>query len=452
MGMRRERLVVIGGDAAGMSAASQARRLREDLDIVVFERGPHTSYAACGIPYYVGGLIQEWRALVARTPEEFRQQGIDARVRHEVTEIDPEGRRVRVRNLDTDAAWWEPYDHLLIATGALPVRPAVSGADAEGIYGVHTLESGIRLRQIVDEGGVRRVVIVGGGYIGLEMAEAMCLRGLETSLVQRGPQVMNTLDPDMGALVSDAIRGIGTTLYLGEEVIAFDVKDGRLRAVITDKRELPADMAILGMGVRPNTELARAAGIPLGVKGAIRVNDRMQTEVAGIWAAGDCAEAFHLVSRRPVHIPLGTTANKQGRIAGLNLGGRNATFPGVVGTAVSKICSLEVARTGLQEKEIAELGLEYVSATVRSRTRAGYYPGAGTITVKVLAEKGTGRFLGGQIVGTEGAAKRIDVMAVALHAGMTVDEMMHLDLSYAPPFSPVWDPVLTAVRQIIKEV
>ncbi|GAB4406444.1 MAG: FAD-dependent oxidoreductase [Anaerolineales bacterium] len=450
--MGKERLVVIGGDAAGMSAASQARRLRDDLDIVVFERGPHTSYAACGIPYYVGGLVQEWRALVARTPDEFRRQGIDARVRHEVTEIDPEGRRVRVRNLETGDAWWEPYDHLLIATGALPVRPAVPGADAEGIYGVHTLESGIRLRQIVDEGKARRVVIVGGGYIGLEMAEAMCLRDLETSLVQRGPQVMNTLDPDMGALVSDAIRGIGITLYLGEEVIAFDVKDGRLRAVITDKRELPADMAILGMGVRPNTELARAAGIPLGVKGAIRVNERMQTEVAGIWAAGDCAEVFHLVSRRPAHIPLGTTANKQGRVAGLNLGGRHATFPGVVGTAVSKICSLEVARTGLQEKEIAELGLEFVSATVKSRTRAGYYPGAGTITVKVLAEKGTGRFLGGQIVGTEGAAKRIDVMAVALHAGMTVDEMIHLDLSYAPPFSPVWDPVLTAVRQIVKEV
>ncbi len=450
--MGKERLVVIGGDAAGMSAASQARRLRDDLDIVVFERGPHTSYAACGIPYYVGGLVQEWRALVARTPDEFRRQGIDACVRHEVTEIDPEGRRVRVRNLETGDAWWEPYDHLLIATGALPVRPAVPGADAEGIYGVHTLESGIHLRQIVDEGKARRVVIVGGGYIGLEMAEAMCLRDLETSLVQRGPQVMNTLDPDMGALVSDAIRGIGITLYLGEEVIAFDVKDGRLRAVITDKRELPADMAILGMGVRPNTELARAAGIPLGVKGAIRVNERMQTEVAGIWAAGDCAEVFHLVSRRPAHIPLGTTANKQGRVAGLNLGGRHATFPGVVGTAVSKICSLEVARTGLQEKEIAELGLEFVSATVKSRTRAGYYPGAGTITVKVLAEKGTGRFLGGQIVGTEGAAKRIDVMAVALHAGMTVDEMIHLDLSYAPPFSPVWDPVLTAVRQIVKEV
>jgi len=450
--MGKERLVVIGGDAAGMSAASQARRLRDDLDIVVFERGPHTSYAACGIPYYVGGLVQEWRALVARTPDEFRRQGIDARVRHEVTEIDPEGHRVRVRNLETGEAWWEPYDHLLIATGALPVRPAVPGADAEGIYGVHTLESGIRLREIVDRGQARRVVIVGGGYIGLEMAEAMCLRDLETSLVQRGSQVMNTLDPDMGALVSDAIRGIGVTLYLGEEVIAFDAKDGRLRAVITDKRELPADMAILGMGVRPNTELARAAGIPLGVKGAIRVNERMQTGVAGIWAAGDCAEVFHLVSRRPAHIPLGTTANKQGRVAGLNLGGRPATFPGVVGTAVSKICSLEVARTGLQEKEIAELGLEFVSATIKSRTRAGYYPDAGAITVKVLAEKGTGRFLGGQIVGTEGAAKRIDVMAVALHAGMTVDEMVHLDLSYAPPFSPVWDPVLTAVRQLVKEV
>lgn len=391
-------------------------------------------------------------ALIARTPEQFREQGIDAHIRHEVMEIDPASRRVRVQDIDGGRVWWEPYDHLLIATGAIPVRPDVPGADAEGIYGVSTLQSGIVVRRVVDEQKPQRAVIVGGGYIGLEMAEAMCLRGLDTSLVQRGPQVMNTLDPDMGALVSDAVRAVGTTLYLNEEVVGFDAKDGKLRAVITNQRELPADLAILGMGVRPNTDMAGAAGIPLGVKGAIQVNERMQAEVEGIWAAGDCAESFHLVSRRPVHIPLGTTASKQGRVAGLNLGGGYDTFSGVVGTAASKICAMEVGRTGLQEKEIRELGLSFAAATIQSQTRAGYYPGAGKITVKVLAEKGSGRFLGGQIVGIEGAAKRIDVMAVALHAGLAVDEMMHLDLSYAPPYSPVWDPVLTAVRQIIKMV
>jgi NADPH-dependent 2,4-dienoyl-CoA reductase/sulfur reductase-like enzyme len=255
------------------------------------------------------------------------------------------------------------------------------------------------------------------------------------------------LDPDMGALVSDALRNIGVALYLEESLESFDVDHGRVRAVVTDQRTLPTDLVILGLGVRPNSTLAAAADIPLGEKGAIRVNERMQTVVEGVWAAGDCVESFHLVSRKPFYVALGTVANKQGRVAGINLGGGYATFPGVVGTAVSKVCAVEVARTGLQESEIRRLGWEYISAKIDSKTRAGYYPDAGPITVKVLAEKSSGRLLGGQIVGIEGAAKRIDVLATALHAGFTVQEMIHLDLSYAPPYSPVWDPVLIAARR-----
>ena len=320
------------------------------------------------------------------------------------------------------------------------------------ICGVNTLQSGLEIRQRLDGGTIKRAVVVGGGYIGLEMAEALVKNGLEVSLIDRSPQVMGTLDDDMGALVSNALRDFGVTLYLEESLTSFSTKDGRVTGVVTDKRTLPADIVILGLGVRPNTELAAAAGIPLGEKGSIRVNERMETGIAGIWAAGDCAESFHLVSRRPFYIALGTVANRHGRVAGINLGGGYATFTGVMGTAVTKICQVEIARTGLQEKEIAALGLEHVSAVIKSRTKAGYYPGAGEISVKLLAEKGSGRLLGGQIVGMEGSAKRIDTVATALHAGFTVEEMINLDLGYAPPFSPVWDPVVTAARVLAKKL
>jgi NADPH-dependent 2,4-dienoyl-CoA reductase/sulfur reductase-like enzyme len=328
----------------------------------------------------------------------------------------------------------------------------MEGSDAQGIYGLNTLQSGIEVKQGLDRLQPRKAVVVGGGYIGLEMAEALIRRGLEVALIERSAEVMSTLDPDMGRLVSEALMDVGVRLLREESLLGFDVQDGRIQAVITDNRRLPADMVILGMGVRPNTSLAEKAGIPLGFKNAVTVNPRMQTGVDGVWAAGDCVQSHHLVSERPFYIALGTVANKQGRVAGINLGGEYATFPGVVGTAVSKICAVEVARTGLQEKEIEQLGLECVVGKVESSTRAGYYPEAGRITVKVLAERGTGRLLGGQIVGREGAAKRIDVLATALHAGFTVAEMIHLDLSYAPPYSPVWDPVLIAARRALREV
>ncbi len=390
---------------------------------------------------------------MAVTPEALRRDyGIDARTLHEVREIDMKSRRVLVLSRSDNREWWEPFDQLLIATGALPFCPDVPGAGSPGIYGVHSLQSGIAVRKVIDTENPKKAVVIGGGYIGLEMAEALVMRGLEVSLVERASQVMGTLDPDMGSIVSDALIGAGVTLFREESLQAFEVSDGRLRAVVTDRRTLPADVVILGLGVRPNTEIAARAGIPLGVRDAVKVNDRMQTAAEGVWAAGDCAESFHLVSRRPVHIALGTIANKQGRVAGINLGGGYATFPGVVGTAVSKICEWEVARTGLQEREIKAIGLDYVTARIESTTRANYYPNAGPITVKALAEKGCGRLLGGQIVGIEGAAKRIDIFATALHAGFTVGEMINLDLSYAPPFSHVWDPVQIAARQADRAV
>jgi NADPH-dependent 2,4-dienoyl-CoA reductase/sulfur reductase-like enzyme len=446
------KLVVIGGDAAGMSAASKVRREDPNCTIVVFERSPHTSYSACGIPYYIGGVVEDADRLIARGPAEFREKyRIDVRTRHEVVEIEPQRGRVFVRDLDGDAASWESYDQLLIATGARPFCPQVPGAELDGIFGLSTLQSGLRVRQALAESGARRVVIVGGGYIGLEMAEAFIRIGLDVALIQRAPQVMSTLDQDMGALVSAALRDIGVTLFLEESLTGFEGSAGRVRAVVTDQRTLPADLVLLGMGVRPESALAEAAGVRLGVRNAIPVNSRQQTGLENIWAAGDCAESFHLVSRRSVHIALGTVANKQGTVAGTNLAGGYVTFPGVVGTAVSKVCRYEVARTGLQAKEIRQIGLKGVCATITAKSRAGYYPGAEAMTVKLWAEKGSGRLLGGQIVGIEGAAKRIDVLAAALHAGLTVEEVVYLDLSYAPPYSPVWDPVQTAARQLLRE-
>ncbi|MEU4822917.1 FAD-dependent oxidoreductase [Actinomadura citrea] len=446
----RERLLVIGGDAAGMSAASQARRLRgpDELEIVAVERGHHASYSACGIPYFVGGVVDELDALVARTPAEFRERGIDLRLRTEAVEIDPGGGRVRIRSLDGGGERWEPYDQLVIATGAVPARPELPGVDAKGVHGVQILDDGVAIRRALEEGSPRSAVVVGGGYIGLEMAEAMVMRGLEVSLVDFADQPMRTLDPDMGAIVADAMRGIGVRLYLGEPVEGFDASpDGHVTAVRTRDHTLPADLVVLGLGVRPASGLAEDAGIETGPTGGIVTDRRMRTRADRVWAAGDCVETRHLVSGAPVAIALGTHANKQGRVAGINIGGGYATFPGVVGTAVSKICRVEVARTGLNEAEAAAAGFETLSAAVESTTRAGYIPGAAAMTTKLIAERRSGRLLGAQIVGEENAAKRVDGLAIALWNGMTVEEMTGLDLGYAPPFAPVWDPVLVAARK-----
>ncbi|MEU6843293.1 FAD-dependent oxidoreductase [Streptomyces sp. NPDC046716] len=457
--MTAERLVVIGGDAAGLSAASQARRLRspEELEIVAFERGHFSSYSACGIPYWVGGQVGERDELIARSPEEHRARDIDLRMRTEVVELDVRERRVRSRDLDSGAESWTPYDKLVIATGARPVRPELPGIDAAGVHGVQTLDDGQALLDTLRATPGRRAVVVGAGYIGVEMAEALLNRGYEVTVVNRGAEPMSTLDPDMGRLVHEAMTGMGITMVDDAEVTEIRTgDDGRVRAVVTRDAEFPADVVVLGIGVRPETTLARAAGLPLGEHGGLLTDlaMRVRGSAAGgvVWAGGDCVEVLDLVSRRERHIALGTHANKHGQVIGSNVGGGYATFPGVVGTAVSKVCELEIARTGLREKDADRAGLQYVTVTIESTSRAGYYPGAAPMTVKMLAERRTGRLLGVQIVGREGAAKRVDVAAVALTAGMTVEQMTALDLGYAPPFSPVWDPVLVAARKAVTAV
>ncbi|WP_461081551.1 FAD-dependent oxidoreductase [Streptomyces deserti] len=452
----RERLVVIGGDAAGMSAASQARRLKgpDELEIVAFERGHFTSYSACGIPYWVGGDVPERDQLIARTPEEHRARDIDVRLRTEVTEIDVAGQRVRARDVDSGADSWTPYDKLVIATGARPIRPDMPGVDSPGVHGVQTLDDGQALLDTLTRTRGRRAVVVGAGYIGVEMAEALINRGYEVTVVNRGEEPMATLDPDMGRLVHEAMEGMGITMVDDAEVTkVLTGDDGRVRAVATDDAEFPADVVVLGIGVRPETTLARAAGLPLGAHEGLLTDRSMRVRGhENIWAGGDCVEVLDLVSGQERHIALGTHANKHGQVIGTNVGGGYATFPGVVGTAVSKVCDLEIARTGLREKDARRVGLRFVTVTIESTSRAGYYPNASPMTVKMLAEHRTGRLLGVQIVGREGAGKRVDIAAVALTAGMTVEEMTSLDLGYAPPFSPVWDPVLVAARKAAAKV
>ncbi|MGF1430218.1 FAD-dependent oxidoreductase [Kitasatospora sp. LaBMicrA B282] len=453
-----EHLVVVGGDAAGMSAASQARRRRgpAELRITAFERGGHTSYSACGIPYWVGGEVAAATELIARTPEQHRARGIDLHLHTEVTELDPVARRVRSRDLATGAERWTDYDQLVLATGAEPVRPPWARGEVPGVHAVHTLPDGAALLDRLGAlPGTARAVVVGGGYIGVELAEALLRRGHPVTLVHRTPEPMPGLDPELGRLIRRGMTEAGIEVVPGAEARELlRGADGRVRAVRSTAGEHPADLVVLGLGVRPRTALARAAGLPLGEHGGLLTDDRMRVlgadgePVPGLWAGGDCVTVHHRVSGRPAYVPLGTHANKHGLVIGSNLGGEPAAFPGVVGTAITRFRHLEIARTGLNEREATAAGLDWTSATIESTVHAGYYPDAERMTVKLLAERGGGRLLGLQIVGGTGSAKRIDVAAVALAAGLTVGELVFQDLAYAPPFSPVWDPVLVAARKV----
>ncbi|MGY1771392.1 FAD-dependent oxidoreductase [Blastococcus sp. SYSU D00813] len=440
--MSPERLLVIGGDAAGMSAAAQARRLRPDLRITVLEQGPDVSYSACGIPYWVGDVVSDRDRLIARTPHEFAAQDVDVRIGTRAEAVDLAAGTVR-----TSAGDVLGYDRLLVATGGRPARPPVPGLDAEGVHGVHRLADGADVRAAVAAGATRAVVL-GGGYIGLEMAEVLHARGLAVTVVLADPLPMAQLDDDMGERVCAAMGAMGIDVRPNEPVREVETDaDGVARAVRTDAGAYEADLVVLGLGMGPEVSLARDAGLQLGSTGAIEV-DRTQRSVSHpeVSAAGDCSQTFSRITGEALHIPLGTHANKQGRVAGSVIAGRPARFPGVLGTALTKVGDTEVARTGLCTTQAEQAGYDHRTETVHGTTRAGYYPGAEDITVKLVSERGSGLLLGAQIVGGPGSGKRIDVLATAIWAGLTAEELAGSDLSYAPPFSPTYDPVLVAAR------
>ena len=443
-----ERLIVIGGCAAGMSGASKVRRTNPDLETVVYEKTGFVSYGSCGLPYYVSGLVADHNQLVARTPEQFAARGIEVHLRHEVTQIDTANHRIGVTDLEGGQSRYESYDKLIIATGGRPASlPAFTLGDLSGVFVVRAVEDGIAIRHFIQREKPKRAAIVGAGYIGLEMAESFAALGLETTVIGRPPQVLKRFDPEVAQVVQEDLEQRNVRLSLGDEVKAIEGDaQGRVRRVVSSEDTFDADLVLLAMGVRPNVELASEAGVALGETGAIATDSRMRTNLPGVYAAGDCAEARHRITGRGTYIPLGTTANKQGRVAGTNVGGGDAEFEGIVGTAITKVFDLYAALTGLSEKEARALGYVARATTIKAPGRAHYYPGDESVHVKLVVEEGSGLLLGGQIVGGEGAGRRIDVLATALHKQMTVDELSRLDLAYVPPISPVWDPLLVAAN------
>lgn len=441
------RLVVIGGVAGGASAAARARRLSEDASIVVLERGPYVSFANCGLPYHVGGEIAELDSLLLQTPESLRARfNLDVRVRHEALSLDRARRTVHVRDLANGRDYDEPYDALILATGAVPVQPPIPGLHRPGHFQVRTIPDTDAILAWLQTRPVRRSVVVGGGYIGLEMAEQLHRRGLEVTLVEALPQVMAPLDPEMAAWLQAELLAHGVALHLGDPVAAFEPPAvgepaAASTVVLRSGTRLPADLVILGLGVQPEVTLARAAGLELGELGGLRVDTHLRTSDPAIWAVGDAIEVRCRVTGRWQLIPLAGPANRQGRIAADNIFGRPATYEGTLGTAVLRLFRLTAACVGVNETTLRRLGRPHQALHLHPTSHAGYYPGAEPLALKILFDPDTGALLGAQAVGREGVDKRIDVVATALRAGLTVHDLADLELCYAPPFGSAKDPV-----------
>ncbi len=439
-----ETFVVIGGDAAGMSAASKVKREEPDRDVIVFEKGEWVSYAACGMPYYVKGDVDDLDDLVTVTPEEFRdERDVDLRTGEEVVDIDREVQTVTVET--DDDTYEQPYDDLLVATGASAIEPPFDGLGLEGVFTIHDMDEADAIEDYVTERAPETAAIVGGGYVGIEMAEALSARGMDVHLYEMLPHVLQPFGEPVAEVVEEHLREQGVNLHLETAVSGF-AGDERVEAVDLEDETVAADIAIVGVGVAPNTDLAEAAGIELGPTGAIATDEYGRTNDENVYAAGDNAEATHVVTGEPDHVPLALTANRAGRAIGQTVTGDPTPVGEIAGTAIVKAFELGAARTGIVDEDRArEAGFDPVSITISASSRAHYYPDGSELTVTLLADRESGGLLGGSVVGREGA-KRIDTVATALKAGMTVAELQNADLAYAPPFSPVWDPILTAAK------
>jgi CoA-dependent NAD(P)H sulfur oxidoreductase len=452
------KIVVIGGDAAGMSAASKVKRESPDSQVVVFERDQHISYAACGIPYWLAGTVETDQALKALSLKAAREKrGIDVRIHHEVTAIDLAHKIVQVTQLKTGESFAEPYDRLVIATGASPISPPIPGLDLPGVFTLRSLTDGQRIQDYLQTHKPQRGVIVGGGYIGLEMAETFRALGMETSLIEMLPQIMPNMDAEMVQEVGEHLVAQGIQLHTNTKVSRIAAVDHHL-LVHTDgaAQAIPADIVLVSTGVRPNSELAQAAGLALGPAGAIQVDSRLRTSAPDVYAAGDCVAYRHLVLNEDVWIPLAPSANKGGRIIGENLVGEVSEFPGILGTAVVKVFDYSLAVTGLTERLAQEHRQKFAggvaAATITAESKPNYYPGNEPVKVKLVIEKATGRLLGAQLASRSDVSKRTDVLAVAITAHMTVEQIGLLDLTYAPPYAPVYDPVLVAANVAARQV
>jgi NADPH-dependent 2,4-dienoyl-CoA reductase/sulfur reductase-like enzyme/rhodanese-related sulfurtransferase len=445
--MTAKRLVIVGGVAGGASAAARARRLSEEAEIIVFERGPHPSFANCGLPYFVGGEIAQRHELLLQTPQSLRARfNLDVRVLTEAVAIDRAARLVKVREVQSGREYEQPYDALVLATGAAPLKPAIPGIDREGHFTLRNVPDTDRIMGWIQSHQASRAVVVGGGYIGLEMAEQLKRRGLAVTLVEALPQVMAPLDPEMAAWLHQELRANGVELHLGDPVAAFepagpDESAQASTVVLRSGQRLPADLVVLGLGVKPDVAIAKAAGLEIGALGGIRVNEHLQTSDPHVWAVGDAIEVRDAVTGAWSLIPLAGPANRQGRIAADNIFGRHSHYSGTLGTAILRLFTLSAGCTGANEKSLRQAGIAYHAVHLHPASHAGYYPGAQPIALKLLFAAGTGRLLGAQAVGVDGVDKRIDVIATALKTGLSVHELAELELAYAPPFGSAKDPV-----------
>lgn len=452
-------IVVVGGDAAGMSAASKVKRELEDADVIVFEKSETISYSACGMPYWIAGVVDSEERLLVMSPEKARaKRGLDVRIHHEVTNIDRAAKTIEGINHAKGAAFSQPYDKLMIATGARAVIPPIPGMDLPGVFTLRAFADSQRIQRYLAEYEPTHAVVIGGGYIGIEMAEALRDRELEVHIVEMLPQLMPNFDSDMVAEITEHVQEQGVTLHLNTRSDGVERSGERLVVKLSDGSSITTDMVIVSVGVRPNSEIAKAAGLAVGKSGAITVDAHMQTSDPDIYAAGDCVEYEHIVLGGPAWIPLAPSANKGGRVAGDNMSGGDTTFPGILGTAVVKVFDYTMSVTGLTEASARGSGKfgpngEDVGATITSGTdRAGYWPGAAKIRVKLVFQKSTGKILGAQLVGKAGVNKRIDIVAAAISGGLTVRDLGMMDLSYAPPFSPTYDPLQVCANVAEKEV
>jgi NADPH-dependent 2,4-dienoyl-CoA reductase/sulfur reductase-like enzyme len=454
--MSKERFLVIGGVAAGMSAASRAKRRKPEMDVIVLEKGSFISYGSCGLPYFISDLVKNAKGLVVHDAAFFKKKrGIDVLTKHAVTRVDPQTKTVFARNLRQRSEVSLSYDKLAICIGAFPARPELPGVNLKNIFVIRTLEDGLAIKRFIEREAPKKVAIIGAGLIGLEMAEAFKKRGLEVTLIKRPGSILKMFDDDMAKMVEEQLKTNKVKLIKDAVIQGFvGDKQDRVRAVLVSEKSYRTDFVLLAIGSRPNSTLAREAGLKLAANGTIVVDERMHTSHPDIFAAGDCVGQRHLITGKEVYLPRGTTANKQGRIAGDNAAGGNEVFPGVLGTAVSKIFDLTVARTGLSSAEAEAAGYDFVTSTIASPSHAETYPNPEPedITIKLIIEKGTGKLLGAQMIGKLGVAKRIDVFATAIQAGMTIEEITRLDLCYSPPFAPVWDSVLVAANVALKKV
>lgn len=436
------KIVIIGGVAGGATAAARLRRLDEEAEIIILERTGYVSYANCGLPYYVGGVIQDRADLTLQTPDSFRARfGIDVRVGHEAVAVHPSSHTATVRCLEDGRQYTESYDKLILSPGARAVRPQLPGVEDPRIFTLRTVEDTLRIREYLDEHRPQSAVVVGGGFIGLEGAENLMHAGVPTTLLQRGDQVMPPLDWDMAQEVHAYLRAQGLDLRLDVNVTGFAQRDGKLITLLEDGTEIPSDLVLLAIGVTPESDLARAAGLELGIKGAIVVNQHMQTSDPDIYAVGDAVELQHVVSGQKALIALAGPANKQGRIAADHICGLPSRYSGAQGSSIIKLFHMTVASTGLNEKTAQAAGISYGKAVTYSASHATYYPGAENMTLKTLFDPNNGRILGAQIVGFGGVDKRIDVLSTAIRTKMTAADLTELDLAYAPPYSSAKDPV-----------